>query len=478
MAKTEGLGLADVGEQESIVFPAAAVAAYALWLHSLSSFSLPRLELLGTDVPTRFVTWVITIAVIVAADRLFKRQISPKALLCIGIIASITQPLLVSAQDFATRTFVNAIAGVSLGALCMGICRVGALFKPHKIACIVTMGVVAGAVAYVVITPWLTSNGICLLSAVLPAASAVLLMRSKPSRQEEPWKPCRLATFRNENIPWSLFITVCVIFWVSCCLYSFSHLPEANSNPQIMQSIVSIRVLAGSVILWGTWFFTCKLAGKSFVSMLIPLAVCMFVGFDLFAYLPSDNPVGYVLFVGSCEALRFYWIIFLCGISYRYHLPVIPTCGIGMLVCHEVFPQTIGYIIGANVPGAVSMMESIAFLVSMLFMVVLVVIENNRAKKMRRQRDALVAASAHNTKSLSELIKDVVSEQGLTERESEIVVMSVQGRTIAYIAEALTLSPNTVKSYLRNAENKLGVSDKQELISNVVDKIDAVLVQA
>ena len=55
----------------------------------------------------------------------------------------------------------------------------------------------------------------------------------------------------------------------------------------------------------------------------------------------------------------------------------------------------------------------------------------------------------------------------LTQREAEVLALICQGRTRAYIAEELGISPNTVKGYIHAVYQKAGVSDKQDLIDRV-----------
>jgi DNA-binding NarL/FixJ family response regulator len=51
-------------------------------------------------------------------------------------------------------------------------------------------------------------------------------------------------------------------------------------------------------------------------------------------------------------------------------------------------------------------------------------------------------------------------EMGLTERESQVLVLVAEGLTNRQAAEALYLSPETVKSYLRDAYAKIGVANR------------------
>ena len=59
---------------------------------------------------------------------------------------------------------------------------------------------------------------------------------------------------------------------------------------------------------------------------------------------------------------------------------------------------------------------------------------------------------------------EVTVRHGLTDRESEILLLLARGRSSTYIGEALYLSPNTVRGHIKNIYAKLGVHSKQEII--------------
>ena len=61
------------------------------------------------------------------------------------------------------------------------------------------------------------------------------------------------------------------------------------------------------------------------------------------------------------------------------------------------------------------------------------------------------------------------SKAGLTPRETDVFLLLARGRSVPFIAEALSLSPSTVKGHVRHLYAKLGVSNKQELL-DLVDK--------
>lgn len=52
--------------------------------------------------------------------------------------------------------------------------------------------------------------------------------------------------------------------------------------------------------------------------------------------------------------------------------------------------------------------------------------------------------------------------EGLSEREAEVLALITQGKNNAEIAQAAYLSPNTVKSYIRNLYRKVGVHSRTQ----------------
>ena len=55
-------------------------------------------------------------------------------------------------------------------------------------------------------------------------------------------------------------------------------------------------------------------------------------------------------------------------------------------------------------------------------------------------------------------------DQGLTDRESEILALITQGKSNAEVAALTYLSPNTVKSYIRSIYRKIGVESRTRAV--------------
>ena len=65
-------------------------------------------------------------------------------------------------------------------------------------------------------------------------------------------------------------------------------------------------------------------------------------------------------------------------------------------------------------------------------------------------------------------------QYGLTKRELEVLGFIVQGRSVPYIAQALTLSDNTVKTHIRHVYAKGDIHSRQELLDLISGEKNAI----
>jgi DNA-binding CsgD family transcriptional regulator len=65
-------------------------------------------------------------------------------------------------------------------------------------------------------------------------------------------------------------------------------------------------------------------------------------------------------------------------------------------------------------------------------------------------------------------VAEVFDRFGLTRRERETILLLLQGLTSKEIAERMSISPNTVKAFLRLVMVKMGVSSRSGIIGKIV----------
>lgn len=83
-------------------------------------------------------------------------------------------------------------------------------------------------------------------------------------------------------------------------------------------------------------------------------------------------------------------------------------------------------------------------------------------------RSAAVA-SADKTLIDDAYLHEMAATHDLSPRETEVFVLLAQGRSRAFIQDALSVSEGTVKTHTSRIYQKLGVASKQELLSYVFD---------
>lgn len=92
---------------------------------------------------------------------------------------------------------------------------------------------------------------------------------------------------------------------------------------------------------------------------------------------------------------------------------------------------------------------------------------------LRRQSERLCRVESRLTSSDLANACDVISRlHGLPQRQREVFKLLIGGHSVGHIAEALSLSENTVKTYRKTIYATLGVHSKQELLDLVHKKMD------
>lgn len=104
---------------------------------------------------------------------------------------------------------------------------------------------------------------------------------------------------------------------------------------------------------------------------------------------------------------------------------------------------------------------------SLLALAFLLIYTIGVATLLARRHDANDRAAAKNELRVDfeTVVASCSAAAGLTPRENDVFSLLARGRSVPFIAEALSLSPSTVKGHVRHLYAKLGVSNKQELLS-------------
>lgn len=110
------------------------------------------------------------------------------------------------------------------------------------------------------------------------------------------------------------------------------------------------------------------------------------------------------------------------------------------------------------------------FLLYLILMVVWLVNAHERRRALgeaREARERLDRYAQDQEDVRRARAAELAAEHGLTNRETDILLLLAQGRDAQFVSETLFLSRNTVKSYQKSIYAKLGVHSKQEIIDLV-----------
>lgn len=241
---------------------------------------------------------------------------------------------------------------------------------------------------------------------------------------------------------------------------------------------VSIAAIVGAIVVFCFIVFVAhripKVSTVSGVVMPVLAAMLVFLPFLSEQY----NLVFSLLLLGS------YWFVALlitylvAEVAHVRKVSPYVLMGVAMGVARVclVVALLAGYAAGVagGGPGdeAEHTMRYLVIIVVVLYALCMALVFFSRDRKRRRAEEAtvpldpeeLAVSAVPSETELDARCAAVAHEGGLTDREAEILVYLARGRTKAYIADALFVTENTVRSHVRNIYSKLGVHTRQELL--------------
>ena len=173
----------------------------------------------------------------------------------------------------------------------------------------------------------------------------------------------------------------------------------------------------------------------------------------------------FVLLLGDvCFCMvSFLLLLTSCAMAKRLESPITVVYGLlGGCVYLARIPEML-----IVVPWGQSPFEFAPFAIAALLLYVLTVPLFFLPLLRHRQRDATRETSVATTADLSAACNVLAKRHRLPDRQAEVLELLANGHGAAYVAEALCLSENTVKTYRKAIYAALGVHSKQELINLV-----------
>lgn len=359
-----------------------------------------------------------------------------------------------------------AVAGCALGAagiiaMAVSWCCLYAALNPVRVAFFFSGSTVLGALlAYL-----LESNPaprVYVVMALLPLLSLACLRAGgrvegagQPSAaRPEPTRRARAA------VPWKALAFIAT--------YAFAYGVSLTVVPAGASGRAAIA-LPALVILGAILLDAKKFNFEIIYRMAFPLMVC---GFMLLAIVPGlDGAVAASLVAASYSAAEALIVLVLCGLSLRTGASACWLFGLMKAVQYgsKSMGMSVGGMIGRLDPyshASVVAIVLIAFLVigaSALLLSERSVFSNWGLAPGRPARGAADGAADSGPRPMAR-IEAVGTLYGLTQREMEVLLLLVQGKTIRAIAADMFIAEGTVKAHVQHIYQKMGVHNRAELI--------------
>lgn len=215
-------------------------------------------------------------------------------------------------------------------------------------------------------------------------------------------------------------------------------------------------------------FIMRNLPRKTNRTYILYVAIAM-IGFSFIAFLVLDRSWGSYLIVntlmlGACGVYDLFWWSILGEMLELYKNPS-RIMGIGLSA--NVLGVMLGGLIGVAITSTNGQSQNPTMLALGIVCITLILLPplHQRLAILLKNHIYLTAISEMPTAEQTRLICNLSVAEKLTEREGEIAVLLLKGKTYRMIAAELHVSENTVKTHVKNIYSKAGAQNRAELMS-------------
>lgn len=223
-------------------------------------------------------------------------------------------------------------------------------------------------------------------------------------------------------------------------------------------------------------FIMRNLPRKTNRAYILYVAIAM-IGFSFIAFVSLDRSAAdyfivNTLMLGACGVYDLFWWSIL-GEMLDFHKNPAKVFGIGLSA------NVLGVLLGGLIGNAISSTEAMVFNSTLLALAVVCVTLillpplHRHLSFLLKDHAYLSAFSELPAQEQSGQIERAARFGNLSERESQVASLLLQGKTYKTIAGELMISENTVKYYVKNIYSKFGIQSRAELINLVLQKEDA-----
>lgn len=302
--------------------------------------------------------------------------------------------------------------------------------------------------------PWPLS--LC-ITAALPVASSAILFACRA----EPKRTSSVVPLDVKTIP-TLRLLVCIFFISTVWGYSQGIVGAFNTSGEnfMNQSLLLAGLAIGAITL--SMILNPSLPEP--LALYRPVIPAMFAGILLSIMLPhSLSFVGNGLIVMGVYCLDMLMMLVTTDIAFRSRIPVALTFGVTILIARlGTFCGTVGAVFLPQLTlwSELFMDRTLLLcvlglgLIGMLFFTFGDIERQYEIPYTPKQEDRSQLEKCHR----------IAHSCSLSPRETEVLILLAQGRSVPYICEKLSIAKGTAKHHVSNIYRKIGVYDRQGLL--------------
>ncbi|MEA5019847.1 MAG: helix-turn-helix transcriptional regulator [Gordonibacter sp.] len=298
-----------------------------------------------------------------------------------------------------------------------------------------------------------------LFAAVLPIVSVVVLYACR----SEPRRAPSVLPLDIRSIPFGRILVSILIISI---VYGLSQGMANTFNSEDSAFIAKALVLAGGAIAAITLSMTIAPSDAEPITLYRPVVPAMVTGLILLLLLDAQlRFVGVGLIIMGVYCLDMFMMLVSTDVAFRSRLPIALTFGVVILAAR------IGTLIGSTAAHALQnvtfwseALRSDVFLLGTLAVVLVGMLFFTETDVRKLYASPTIPRI---DLSVEEKCARIVTACGLTQRESEVLVLLARGRTVRYLCDELSIAQGTAKHHVSNIYRKIGVFDRQGLLDTI-----------
>lgn len=257
--------------------------------------------------------------------------------------------------------------------------------------------------------------------------------------------------------------TLFILMELALCSFVLGSVNDASSESQSLTFALVLNYAFRIVLMLVLFSWFAAAETRSSVARVAQVALCLIVIAVLAIALLGDAAsvvaASLISFARGIVLMLLALVSVETTFSLRLHPFVAFGVGRGVYEFSVMGGRLFSYYVLGEAFSITLTLNIVFFIVGCIFLFI-----TGRTAKTVRSLEGGVTPGSAPAQAVTERCRAVAASYGLTERETEVLELLCRGRGKAYIAEALSVSENTVRHHCKNIYSKLQVHSREELM--------------